>query len=100
NGGVRIEAAADHQPFELAGTHTNSYQGATTLTRGVLKLNKPGHVTAIPGNLTLGGSAPENKGNGVIWAADGQLSPSAVVTVQGTQPSFLDLDGHKVMLGK
>ena len=100
NGSVRIEAAADHQPLEIAGTHTNSYQGATTLARGVLKLSKPGDATAIPGNLTLGGSAAENKGDGVIWGADGQLLPSAVVTLQGDQPSFLDLNGHKVALGK
>jgi Glycosyl hydrolase family 20, catalytic domain/Glycosyl hydrolase family 20, domain 2 len=100
NGAVRIEAAADHQPFEFSGTHTNSYQGATTLARGVLKLNKPENVTAIPGNLTLGGSAAENKDDGVTWGADGQLLPSAVVTLQGSQPSFLDLNGRKVALSK
>jgi hypothetical protein len=100
NGGVRIEAAADHQAFEISGTQTSSYQGTTTLARGVLKLSKPGNVTAIPGNLTLGGSGAENKDDGVIWGADGQLLPSAVVTLQGTQPSFLDLHGHKVMLSK
>ncbi len=100
NGSVRIEAAVDHQPLEFAGPHTNSYQGATTLASGVLKLNKPDHAVAIPGNLTLGGSAAENKGDGVIWGADGQLSPSAAVTLQGTQPSFLDLDGHRAALGK
>ncbi len=100
NGGVRIEAAANHQPFEISGTQTNSYQGGTTLTRGVLKLNKPATVTAIPGNLTLGGSAPENKDDGVIWAADGQLLPAAVVTLQGTRASFLDVNGYKVALSK
>ena len=100
NGSLRIEAGADHQPIEIAGTYTNSYQGATTLVRGVLKLSKPRDVTAIPGNLTLGGSAAENKDDGVIWDAEGQLLPSAVVTLQGTQPSFLDLNGHKVTLNK
>jgi hexosaminidase len=100
NGAVRIEAPADHQPLEFSGTQTNSYRGATTLARGVLRLNKPAGVTAIPGDLTLGGSAPENKGDGVIWAADGQLPSSAVVTLQGNQPSSLDLNGHKVELGK
>jgi len=66
----------------------------------VLRLSKPNQVTAIPGNLTLGGSAAENKGDGVIWGADGQLLPSAVVTLQGSQPSFLDLNGRRVTLGK
>ena len=91
---------ADHQPFEISGNQTNSYRGTTTLARGVLKLNKPNYATAIPGNLTLGGSAAENKDDGVIWGADGQLLPSAIVTLQGTQPSFLDLNGRKVTLSK
>jgi hypothetical protein len=100
NGGVRIVAAADHQPLEIAGGPTNSYRGDTTLARGVLKLSKPRNATAIPGNLTLGGSAAENKDDGVIWDGDGQLLPSAVVTLQGSQPSFLDLNGHTVTLSK
>jgi hexosaminidase len=100
NGSVRIEAPADRQPLEISGAQTNSYRGDTLLARGVLKLSKPGQVTAIPGNLTLGGSAAEHKDNGIIWGADGQLLPSAVVTLQGSQTSFLDLDGHKVTLSK
>ena len=72
---MRIEGAADHQPLEISGTQTNSYQGATTLAHGVLKLNKPGNATAIPGNLTLGGSAAENKGDGVIWGGRRPASP-------------------------
>ena len=73
-GSLRIEAAADHGPLEFSGTHTNSYQGATTLARGVLKLNRTGNAIAIPGSLTLGGSAAENRGDGVIWGADGQCA--------------------------
>jgi hypothetical protein len=99
NGSLRIEAAADHQPVEISGLQMNTYHGGTTLARGVLKLNRAANVTAIPGNLTLGGSAAENKGDGVIWGSEGQLPPSAAVTLQGDQPSFLDLNGHKVALG-
>jgi hexosaminidase len=99
-GSVRVEAAADHQPFEIAGAPANSYRGGTTLARGVLRLSKPDNVTAIPGDLTLGGSAAENRGDGVIWGADGQLPPSAVVTLQGNQPAFLDVNGRKVTLSK
>ena len=66
----------------------------------MLKLSKPANATAIPGDLTLGGSAAENKDDGVIWGEDGQLQPTAVVTLQGSQPSFLDLNGHKVTLSK
>ena len=49
----------------------------------MLKLNKPAGAVAIPGDLTLGGSAAENKGDAVIWEADGQIAPSAVVTLAG-----------------
>ena len=79
NGPLLIEAAATgpaaRQPLDIAGTSANSYRGATVLVRGVLKLSKPDSATAIPGNLTLGGSAAENNGDGVIWGADGQLLP-------------------------
>jgi hexosaminidase len=98
SGSVRIEASADHQPLEFSGSHANSYRGLTTLARGVVRLNRTG--TAIPGDLMLGGSAAENSGDGVIWDADGQLPPAAVVTLHGSQPSFLDLNGHQVALGK
>jgi hexosaminidase len=99
NGPLRIEAAAG-QTLEIAGPHSNVGKGPTTLARGVLRLNKPGNAVAIPGDLTLGGSAAENKGDGVVWGADGQVGATAVVTLAGSQSSFLDLDGHKVALGK
>ncbi len=99
NGPVRIDAAAD-RPLEISGSASNVYRGATRLVRGVLRLGKPGNAVAIPGDLTLGGSAPENKGDAVVWAADGQIGAAAVVTLEGSQPSYLDLDGHRVALGK
>jgi hypothetical protein len=97
---MQIRAAANRQPLTISGRATNSYQGETVLTRGVLKLNKPLGALAIPGNLALGGSAPENLHDGVIWLADGQLAPTATITLQGTQPSFLDLNGHSTKLSK
>lgn len=99
-GPVQIAAAADRQPLTVSGRATNSYQGETVLTRGVLKLDKPQRALAIPGNLALGGSAAENLHDGVIWQANGQLAPTATVTLQGTQTSFLDLNGHQARLNK
>jgi hypothetical protein len=103
-GPLRIEAGAAGQatrePLEIAGRSSNSYRGPTVLVRGILKLSKQGGALAIAGNLQVGGSAPENKGDGVIWGADGQLSMSSVVTLAGNQPSFLDLAGHKVALAR
>lgn len=98
NSPLRIEAG--HQPLEIASASPNSYRGPTVLVRGVLKLNKPDGAIAIPGNLDLGGSGPENKDAGVIWGADGQVSPSSNVTLAGSQPSFLDLAGHNAALAK
>ncbi len=102
-GSVRIDAAAalaSRPPLEFAGASANTYKGPTVLIRGVLRLNKSGGAPAIPADLTLGGSAPENRGDGVIWAADGQVASLAVVTLAGDQPSFLDLAGHKAAVAK
>ena len=63
NGSLRIEAPPSTSRWNSPGRTSNSYQGTTTLARGVLKLSKPGGAIAIPGNLTLGGSAAENKGD-------------------------------------
>jgi hypothetical protein len=98
NGPVRIEAGG--QPLEITGASANSYRGPTVLVRGVLKLSKSGGAMAVPGNLEVGGSAPENKGDGVLFGADGQLSPAAVVHFGGNQPSFLDLAGHKSKIAR
>lgn len=92
-GSVRVELPAGRS-LELAGPAGNAYKGPTTLGRGVLKLNKPAGAIAIPGDLVLGGSAAENDGDAVVWQADGQVAASANVTVQGTWPAALDLNGH------
>src|SRR5262249_46299480 len=47
-----------------------------------------------------GGSEAENDGNAVVWLADGQVASSAVITVQGKRPAFLDLNGHKAAVSK
>jgi hexosaminidase len=102
-GSVTFDAAAaggGHEPLVLGGPAPNSYKGATTLRAGVLTLGKPAGALAIPGNLNLGGSRPENRGDGVIWGADGQVAPKAVITLAGDQPAFLDLAGHKAAAGR
>ncbi len=99
NGALKIEANHD-RPFEITGPANNSLTGPTTLEHGVLSLNKPANALALAGDLVLGGSATENKGDAVEWNADGQLAPTAVVTLQGTEPSHLDLNGHRTELNK
>jgi hypothetical protein len=91
-GGLAISAGKGG--IELGGKSSNSYAGPTSIGQGVLKLNKPAGVPAVPGNLALGGDTPANSGDCVTWLADRQMSDQAVITMAGTQPSFLDLGGH------
>jgi hypothetical protein len=99
NGELRIDSSRDH-PMELSGAPSNSFKGTTTLVRGELRLNKPAGAIAIPSNLVIGGQNPENTGDTVVWEGDGQIPSSAAVTLLGTQPSFLDLNGHSAEFSK
>ncbi len=99
NGPLNLSAAKGTQ-LEISGASSNSYKGATTLTRGILRLNKSGNAIAIPGNLTLGGSASDNDGDSIIWDADGQVASSTTVAMSGTQPCNLDLNGHQTALNR
>jgi hexosaminidase len=106
SGSVTFNAAvsglpAARHPLDITGPAANTYSGPTVLSCGVLKLSKPAGVIAIPGNLSVGGSGKANAGDGVILADDGQIAPSATVTLNGkAQPCFLDLSGHKAALAK
>ena len=104
DGGIRLEgpsaAESTSQPIALTGDATNTYKGPTTLARGVLRLAKSVDRLAIPGDLALGGSAPENRGDGVVWGADGQFAAKATITISGTQPAFLDIGRHRTKVAK
>jgi hypothetical protein len=105
-GSVTFSASADpqspsKQALELSGPAASSYKGPTVLTRGILKLNKPAGVLAIPGNLLVGGSTAANAGDTVLLAGDGQIAPAATVTLDGkAQPCYLDLAGHQTSVAK
>ena len=99
NGALRIEAT-DDSPLELSGSASNAFKGTTTLAHGVLRLHKPANAIAIPHDLIMGGSAAKNKDDTVSWEADGQIAPSATITMLGTQTSILKLNGHKVDVSK
>jgi len=98
---ARNERVAARPTMEITGASSNTYRGTTTLSSGVLKLNKPSGAVALPGALLVGGNAPTNAGDTVLLAADGQFGPAAVLTLNGkTQPCFLDLGGHKTSLAR
>ena len=77
-------------PSVLSGDKPNTFQGTFTLTRGVLDLDKPAGVNAIPGDLIIGTT---DSAFVQLKKAD-QINDAARVTVVGTGPSGLDLHGH------
>ncbi|MBN2022979.1 MAG: autotransporter-associated beta strand repeat-containing protein [Pirellulales bacterium] len=77
----------------LAGATGNTYTGPTTVSAGVLRLNKTSGL-AVPGDLNLYGNGAEN--NYVFLDRSNQISPSAVVrfTSGSLYSSRLNLLGH------
>ena len=98
---VRNERVAARPTLEITGASSNTYRGTTTLSSGVLKLNKPSGAVALPGALLVGGNAPTNAGDTVTLGADGQFAPTSVLTLNGkAQPCQLNLAGHNSTLTK
>ncbi|RIK75176.1 MAG: hypothetical protein DCC67_15605 [Planctomycetota bacterium] len=66
----------------LGGTAANTYAGLTTAADGVLYLNKPASVIAVPGDLAIytGGSTRSVRGSAVVMN-DNQIAADASVTI-------------------
>jgi len=76
-------------PSTLSGDKPNTFQGAFTLVNGVLDLDKPAGVDAIPGDLIIG-----TKGSAVVrLQKPDQINDAAHVTL-GEPASAADLQGH------
>ena len=77
-------------PSILSGDRPNTFQGLFTLSQGVLDLDKPAGVDAIPGDLVIG-----TTGHAVVRLnRPNQISDTAHVTLGGPGVSCLDLQGH------
>ncbi|MEN9574821.1 MAG: hypothetical protein RL514_2676 [Verrucomicrobiota bacterium] len=77
-------------PSVLTGRAPNTFKGSFTLVNGVLDLDKPTGVDAIPGNLLIGA-----KGDAMVKLNRAhQINDAAQVTLGGTGVSSLDLQGH------
>ena len=98
-GGVDIRVAqsgSTREPFSLTGKSPNWYSGVTRLQGGMLKLDKPAGVTAIPGDLVVGGSEAGSGESTVVWGADEQMFDRGSITLDGSKGKCeLDLAGHK-----
>jgi hypothetical protein len=77
-------------PSILSGDKPNTFQGVFRLSRGVLDLDKPPGVDAIPGDLVVG-----TKASAVVrLQKPDQINDAADVTLGGAGISGLDLQGH------
>ncbi len=81
----------DGPAFILSGYNANTFTGGLILPHGVLTLNHPAGVTAVPGNLSLGpGNAPATAQ--VLAMAEDQFSFASQVTLG--KNTVLNLQGH------
>lgn len=81
----------------LGGTAENLLHGIHSIRRGTLALAKPDGVTAIAGNIVVGGGP----GRAILrWEANHQVRDLASLTLQGPCLSVLDFDGHSESLGE
>ncbi|WP_254508744.1 autotransporter-associated beta strand repeat-containing protein [Anatilimnocola floriformis] len=67
--------------LSLAGATANTQTGTTTVSAGVLNLNKTAGVNAIPGQLDINGGA-------VTFSANNQIADTASVNVSGAASVF------------
>ena len=68
----------------LSGTAANTYSGTTTVTGGILDLNKTAGLNAIGGNLTIGDGATTSGLDVVRLLASNQIADTSIVTFNGT----------------
>ena len=77
-------------PSVLAGDKPNTFKGTFTLLNGVLDLDKPAGVDAIPGDLVIG-----TKGKAMVrLVKSNQINDASQVTLGGPEISGIDLNGH------
>lgn len=81
----------------LAASTANAYTGTTTVAEGVLLLNKPAGIAAVPGDLTVGDGNGAASSAAVRHLAANQLPDSATVALKGD--GVLDLNGFADTIG-
>jgi autotransporter-associated beta strand protein len=78
--------------LSLEGATANTYAGLTTVSTGTtLLLNKPGGVTAIPGNLLIDGHVYSVNGEVIANTCDMTIDPAG--TYELNAGHFEDIDG-------
>lgn len=65
----------------LSGTGANTYGGITSVLAGSMQLNKTAGVTAIPGNISLGGGSAAAE---LRLLNNNQIADSSIITLSGS----------------
>ncbi len=83
-------------PSFLGGTAPNTLGGTLTVWKGTLALAKPEGVTAIAGNVVIGGG--DNKAI-LQWEHAHQVADTSRLTLTGAKGAWLKFQGHDEALG-
>jgi autotransporter-associated beta strand protein len=101
NGSVRLisgqhrSSCCAKEPLIISGTNPNTYQGITTIVRGVVELKKSPNTTAIPGDLII----VQHGGNDELrWGSSYQLNKNATLTMNSNLGA-LNLNGFSEKIG-
>ena len=80
----------------LGGTAASTLIGTYTIRKGMLALAKADGVTAIAGNIVVGGGTDQAI---LRWDANHQVVDTASITLLGPYPARLRMDGHSETMG-
>jgi hypothetical protein len=80
----------------LGGTAASTLSGTYTIRKGILAMAKPDGVTAIAGNIVVGGGTDQAI---LRWDANHQVADTASITLLGPYPARLRMDGHSDTMG-
>ncbi len=84
--------------LQFAGAAANTYSGTTTINTGLLQLNKTASVTAIPGNVSIGGGTLMDLAGGQIATTSNMTMTSGTFNMNGFSETInsLNLQGGTV----
>ena len=97
-----------NNPYTISGATNNTYTGGTTVTRGLVYLNKTPGIDALPGTgtITLGSVGETAR---LLWGNNNQINNNATITLllptvtNGYAPdanlNYLDLAGFSDTVG-
>ncbi len=89
-------ACGDIADVTLGGPAPSTLSGIHTIRSGILAMAKPNGITAVAGDLMVGGGSDQAI---LRWDASHQVADTASVTLQGPYPARLRMQGHSETMG-